>query len=57
MFGVLGILIGIVLGAIGVFLIFGFPANPEHQPKNFSIIGVIIGFILAITAGLLIFLP
>ena len=41
-------IIGIILAAIGLFLIFGFPDAAEHQREGFSRLGIFIGIILAI---------
>jgi len=55
MFGLSGIVVGILLFLIGIFLFFFFPGNESHQPGNFSIMGIIIGFILLVAGGILIF--
>ena len=55
MFGILGILVGIVLILIGGFLVFFFPGTEEHQWPPFDIVGVVLGFILIIIGGVLVF--
>lgn len=55
MFGIIGILVGIVLILIGGFLVFFFPGTAEHQPPPFDVVGVVLGFILIIIGGVLIF--
>lgn len=55
MFGILGILVGIVLILIGGFLVFFFPGAMEHQPPPFDVVGVVLGFILIIAGGVLVF--
>ncbi|MBI2173420.1 MAG: hypothetical protein HYT73_04430 [Candidatus Aenigmarchaeota archaeon] len=39
---------GLIIGGIGLFLIFGFPDVPDYQPNDMSFAGIIIGFIMAI---------
>jgi hypothetical protein len=55
MFGFIGILVGIVFILMGGFLVLFFPGAGEHQPPTFSIMGVIIGFILIVAGVILIF--
>jgi hypothetical protein len=55
MFGIIGVLVGIVLILIGGFLVFFFPSTAEHQPPPFDVVGVVLGFILIIIGGILIF--
>jgi hypothetical protein len=55
MFGIIGILVGLLLILIGGFLVFFFPSTAEHQPHPFDITGVVLGFILLIIGGALIF--
>ncbi len=57
MFGLIGIVVGILMFIIGLFLFFFFPANADHQPENMSLMGVIIGFLLLAVGAILIFLP
>ncbi|MBI4020737.1 MAG: hypothetical protein HY369_00675 [Candidatus Aenigmarchaeota archaeon] len=56
MFGLLGIAIGILLGLLGVFLVFFFPGVTEHQPESMSWTGIVIGIFCLIAGAVLIFL-
>jgi hypothetical protein len=56
MFGIIGILGGLLLVIIGGFLVFFFPNTFEHQAPPFDTVGVVLGFILLIIGGVLIFL-
>jgi len=56
MFGIAGILVGLLLVLVGGFLVFFFPNTMEHQPPPFDTVGVVLGFILLIIGGVLIFL-
>jgi hypothetical protein len=61
MFGVLGVLAGIVLAAVGLFLVIFFPNVTEHQQvgyedNSFTIAGVVMGVVFVIAGGVLIFL-
>lgn len=55
MFGMAGLVIGILLLLFGAFMIFGFPAAEEHQPPSFSWAAIVIGFIVAIIGAVLVF--
>ncbi len=57
MFGIGGLVLGIILILIGLFLAFFFPAPQEHQPPPFGLVGVLLGFILLIIGGILVFIP
>jgi hypothetical protein len=56
MFGILGIIIGILLIMLGGFLVLFFPMAPEHQAGQFTKVGVILGFIFLIIGGVLVFM-
>jgi len=56
MFGILGILVGILMVLAGGFLILFFPSTGDHQPPPFDLVGVVLGFILLIIGGVLIFI-
>lgn len=56
MWGVLGVVAGIILILVGGFLIIFFPGTEEHQPLGFSILGIVMGFAFVIIGCLLIFL-
>lgn len=55
MFGWIGVLFGILLGAFGLFMVFFFPNVTEHQQEEFSISGIIIGIISLVASYFLIF--
>jgi len=53
--GILGIIGGIILMLIGIFLIFIFPSTTEHQTEQFSIMGIVIGIVFFFVGLFLIF--
>ena len=53
--GILGIIAGIILMLIGIFLIFIFPSTTEHQTEQFSIMGIVIGIVFFFVGLFLIF--
>ncbi len=55
MFGVIGIIVGILLGAFGLFMVFFFPTASEHQPEEFTIAGIIMGVVCLAASFFLIF--
>lgn len=55
MFGIVGILVGLLLILAGGFLVFFFPSTAEHQPSPFDVVGVVLGFIFIIAGGILVF--
>ncbi len=57
MFGMKGIIGGIVLIIIGIFFVFIFPGASSYQPEKFSIVAILLGLILIITGVILIFIP
>jgi hypothetical protein len=57
MFGIAGLLLGIVFVLVGLFMAFFFPTATIHQTEGFGLAGVIIGFIVLILGGILVFLP
>jgi len=44
-----------VLILIGAGMVFFFPSNLHYQPKQFNTIIIVLGFVLIILGGLLIF--
>jgi len=56
MFGLVGIIVGILLLIAGFFLVFFFPLNVEHQPETMSITGIVIGILFLIIGFVLVFL-
>lgn len=54
-FGIAGLIIGVLLLAAGIFLIIGFPAAEEHQPTEFSLAGIVLGVIFLIIGAVLVF--
>jgi len=57
MFGLAGIIVGILLLLFAAFMIFFFPMSREHQPDPYGFNGVLLGFIAGIIGVALIFLP
>jgi hypothetical protein len=57
MFGLAGIIVGILLLLFAAFMVFFFPAAQEHQPGGFGWNGVLFGFVVGIIGIALIFLP
>jgi hypothetical protein len=55
MFGLLGVVIGIVLILLGGFLVFFFPSTTIHQGEDFGVAGVVLGFIILLIGGVLVF--
>lgn len=56
MFGIAGFIAGILLALVGFFLVFLFPGADEHQPAEFARMGIIMGLICFLAAGILIFI-
>lgn len=56
MFGILGILAGILCILVGGFLVFMFPHPTRHQPEQMGIVGIVLGFILLIIGFVLVFM-
>ncbi len=55
MFGLWGLIGGIVLIILGGVMIFVFPSTGEYQTDDFATVGIVIGFVLAISGALLMF--
>ena len=55
MFGWIGILAGIIILLLGIFLVFFFPNVTEHQPESMSWTGIVMGFVFIVIGGMLIF--
>ena len=57
MFGLTGIVAGIVLIIIGGIMVFFFPSTGEYRPRNdpFTPFVVVVGLIMIIGGGILIF--
>lgn len=55
MFGIGGLILGIILILVGLFLAFLFPGVTMHQTESFGYSGIVLGFILLIIGGILIF--
>lgn len=45
---------GLVIGGIGLFLIFGFPDSSDYQSGNMAFTGIFIGLIMAVIGAYLI---
>lgn len=56
MFGLLGIIIGILLLLVGMFLVFFFPTTTEHQPQTMSYAGIFLGIVCLVGGFVLVFL-
>jgi hypothetical protein len=48
-------LAGLILGVIGLFLIFGFPDSTDYQPEGFTNTGIFVGIVLAVISIWLLF--
>ncbi len=55
MFGWIGFLVGIFFILVGGFLVLFFPSTEEHQPDTFAVTGIVLGLILIIAGGVLMF--
>jgi hypothetical protein len=55
MFGIFGIVGGIVLILAGIFLFFLMPGPESYQPDSFSIVIIVLGILCMIFGALLIF--
>ncbi len=56
MFGWAGILIGVLMVVVGIFMAFFSQVAVEHQPQDFGYLAIGIGIILIFAGGALIFL-
>jgi len=57
MFGLLGLITGIILLILGGYMVFFFPHAIGYQTEKFSAIGIIAGFVFLLIGALLIFIP
>ncbi len=48
-------LAGLILGAVGVFLVIGYPETNEYQPVGFTTTGVFLGIVFLIVGAYLLF--
>jgi hypothetical protein len=55
MFGMGGIVAGLILILIGGALVFVFPGPREYQPTTFTMTGIVTGFVMIILGAILIF--
>jgi uncharacterized membrane protein HdeD (DUF308 family) len=55
MFGITGVIAGIIMIIVGGILVFFFPAASTYQPRDFSVLVVVIGFILIILGAVMAF--
>ena len=55
MFGIWGVVLGVILGAFGIFMVFFFPHEYLHQSEEFGITGIVMGIISLIASFFLIF--
>ncbi|MBI4181673.1 MAG: hypothetical protein HY520_01770 [Candidatus Aenigmarchaeota archaeon] len=56
MFGLSGLLAGILLLLAGIFLVFFFPGVTEHQPEADAYTGIVLGIIFLIAGAVLVFI-
>lgn len=57
MFGITGLIVGILLILWGIFMVVIFPGPTDGaQPENIGIIGIVFGFVLIAIGILLVFL-
>jgi len=56
MFGLWGLVFGVLLLAFGVFAVFFFPSSSTHQESELAIGGVIMGVISLLIGAALVFL-
>ena len=56
MFGIWGIVVGILSLLVGIFLVFFFPSSFKTQETELAIGGIFLGVIALIVGGVLIFL-
>ncbi len=55
LFGLAGLIVGILLLLFGAFMVIGFPGSEEHQPYDFSVAGIVIGFVCLAIGVVLVF--
>jgi uncharacterized membrane protein len=55
MFGLVGILGGILLILVGIFLAFFFQAPTDNQPESMGYLGIVLGLVLIVVGFVLIF--
>ena len=46
MFGIIGLIIGILLILWGLYMIVFFPVQDQTQPEDIGIIGIVFGFVV-----------
>lgn len=56
MFGLLGVIVGIILIIVGGYMVFFLPMSIYHQPE-FGYTGVFLGIVFLIVGFVLIFVP
>ncbi len=56
MFGLTGVIVGIILIVIGGALVFFFPASSQYQPQEFGIAAVVAGFVMIILGAIMVFM-
>ncbi len=55
MFGIGGVIGGILLMLFGVFCVFFFPSSTTHQEQSLAVGGIVIGVISLIIGAMLVF--
>ena len=55
MFGLAGLIVGIILIVIGGALVFFFPSASTYQPQEFGIVAVVVGFVMIILGAIMVF--
>ncbi len=56
MFGLWGLVIGVLLLLFGIFCVFFFPSSEKHQEQELAIGGVFIGVVSLIIGAVLVFM-
>jgi hypothetical protein len=55
MFGLTGLIAGIILIIIGAAMVFFFPGPGEYQPESFTLVVVVGGFVMIVLGAIMIF--
>ena len=55
MFGIAGVIAGVVLILLGGLIMFLFPGSDKYQPDDFSVVMVVVAIVMIILGGILVF--